>query len=263
MVAQKNIDKRMEAKTVVQLKHMLEMELNQIKDENNIDILMFMGVDGRVFSSIIPPILDAPQFRLLNHVKMNLIHICNQLTAGNMKISIQQFSFGTVIISGVGDNAFVVTLFVESPDIAELGTVTNNLVRGSKVLHHLFELKPITEEYLKDYDEDVSTELSELTRRLFVEKFDETREYKRNMELLSFLKKKISSVVGIGVVDEVITLSMNELGVTAAYMNNKQWITFTEMAINNHIRKSAGDIVADECLKNWIPEVERKLKSFV
>ncbi len=263
MVDQKNIDKRMEAKNVVQLKHMLVMELNQIKEENNVDIMMFMGVDGRVFSSIIPPILDAPQFKLLNLVKSNMVHICNQLNSENMRSSIQEYSFGTVIITGVGDNAFLVSLIVNSPSSEELGKITSNLVRGSRVMNHLFQLKPITESHMEGYEKDVIDELTGLTRRLFVEKFDQTREYKRNMELLEYLKKKIGSVVGIGAVDEVITLTMNELGARAAYMNDKQWRSFTEMAINNHIRKSAGEIVADECLKTWIPEVERKLKSFV
>ncbi len=263
MVDQKNIDKRMEAKNVVQLKHMLVMELNQVKEENDIDIVMFMGVDGRVFSSIIPPILDAPQFKLLNLVKSNMVHICRQLDAENMKSSIQEYSFGTVIITGVGDNAFLASLFVNPPTSDELGKVTSNLVRGSRVMNHLFQLRPITDEYMEGYDKDVVDELKGLTRRLFVEKFDETREYKRNMEILEYLKKKIGSVVGIGAIDEVVTLTMNELGARAAYMKGRQWVTFTEMAINNHIRKSSGDMVADECLKNWIPEVERMLKSFV
>ena len=263
MVDQKNIDKRMEAKNVVQLKHMLVMELNQLKEENDIDIMMFMGVDGRVFSSIIPPILDAPQFKLLNLVKSNMVHICNQLNSENMRSSVQEYGFGMVVITGVGDNAFLVSLIVNPPPSEELGKLTGNLVRGSKVMNHLFQLKPITEDHMAGYDTDVIDELQDLTRRLFVEKFDETREYKRNMELLDYLKKKISSVVGIGAVDEVITLTMNELGVRAAYMNDKQWKAFTEMAINNHIRKSAGDMVADDCLKTWVPEVERKLRSFV
>ena len=78
MVEKKNIDKRMEAKTVVQLKHMLEMELQNIKDKNNIEILMCQGVDGRVFSSLIPPVLDAPQFKLLNMFTANMVNICGQ-----------------------------------------------------------------------------------------------------------------------------------------------------------------------------------------
>jgi hypothetical protein len=79
MVEKKKIDKRMEAKTVVQLKHMFEMELKRIKEDNGIAILMFVGIDGRVFASIIPPILDPVQFRFLNLVKSNLTHVCSLL----------------------------------------------------------------------------------------------------------------------------------------------------------------------------------------
>ena len=62
MADKKKIDKRMEAKTVVQLKHMFEMELRQIKDANNIDMLMFVGIDGRIFASIIPHLFGPMQF---------------------------------------------------------------------------------------------------------------------------------------------------------------------------------------------------------
>lgn len=263
MVEQKQIDKRMEAKTVVQLKHMLEMELSTIKEENQIDIFMFLGVDGRVFQSLIPPILDAPQFKMLNMVKANLVHICSQMRAENLKISIQQYSYGTVFITAVSPNTFTVSLFTRVLSIDEIGKVTENLVRGGEVLNHLFQQKPITEAYLWDYDKEVADELSGLTRKLFVDKFEETREYKRNMEIMKYLRSKVSSVVGVGMVDEVITLTMNELGTTAAYMDEKKWKLFTEMVINNHIKRISGDMVADECMKAWMPEVERKLKSFV
>ena len=263
VVEQKKIDKRMEAKTVVQLKHMLEMELSTIKEENQIDIFMFMGVDGRIFQSLIPPILDASQFRMLNMAKANLVHICNQMRSESLKISIQQYSFGTVIITAVSDNTFTASLFTRVLGIEEIGKVTANLVRGATVLNHLFQQKPITEAYLEGYDKEVADELSQLTRKLFVEKFEETREYKRNMEIMKYLRSKISSVVGIGMVDEVIVLTMNELGTTAAYMNEKKWLQFTEMVVNNHIKRISGDLVAGECMNTWIPEVERKLKSFV
>lgn len=263
MVEKKKIDKRMEAKTVVQLKHMLEMELQNIKGENNIDILMFMGVDGRIFSSLIPPILDGPQFTLLNLVKANLVEICNQMSTENLQMSIQQFKNGTVIVTGVGNSAFLTSLFTRVLDISEIGDVSKNLIKGSQVMNHLFELRPITAESMEGYEKDVADELSDLTRQLFVDKFEETREYKRNMEILDYLKKKISSVVGIGQVDEIITLTMNEIGTSAAYMDEKKWKKFTEMAIDNHIKRISGELVADECMKTWIPEVERKLKSFI
>jgi predicted regulator of Ras-like GTPase activity (Roadblock/LC7/MglB family) len=263
MANNKKIDKRMEAETVVQLKHMLEMELKRIQDANQVDIIMFVGIDGRIFSSLIPQLLDGSQFRLLNLVKGNLPSICSQLTAENLKISIQQYKHGTVVISGVGDNCFLVSIFSKAVKIEDLQPIVSSITKGSTVLNHLFELRPITPEATAGYDADVIEELSKLTRLLFVEKFDETREYKRNMELLTFMKKKIGSVVGIGAVDEVVTVTLNELGTSPPYMKEKDWITFTEMVIDNHIAKASGDIVADECRKTWIAEIERKLKSFV
>jgi hypothetical protein len=263
MADQKKIDKRMDASTVVQLKHMLEMELSRIKENNGVDMIMFIGIDGRIFSSQIPPLLDAPQFKLLNLVKGNLTYMCGQLKAENLTISIQQYKHGTVITSGVGDNCFLVSIFSKPVDMKNISPTVTSITKGSAVLNHLFELKPITDEYMAGYDEDVKDELSTLTRLLFVEKFDETREYKRNMELLKFIKQKIGSVVGIGAVDEIVTVTLNEMGTSPAYMKEKQWLVFIESVINNQIQKTSGEIVADECRKTWIPEIERKLKSFV
>jgi len=263
MVNSKKIDKRMEAKTVVQLKHMFEMELRHIKDDNDIDMLMFVGIDGRIFASIIPPILDPIQFKFLNLVKGNLTSLCSQLKGDKMKVSIQQYEFGSVVISSVGNNSFLASVFTTPLAIDSMGPTVTNVINGSMVLNHLFEQRPITAESIENYDEAVQDKLTNLTRQLFVEKFEETRGYKRNMELLKFLKQKIGSVVGIGAVDEIVTLTMNELGTSAAYMKDKDWQRFVEMVIEKHIKERSGDIVADECKRTWVPEVERKLKSFV
>jgi hypothetical protein len=263
MVEKKKIDKRMEAKTVVQLKHMFEMELKRIKEDNGIDILMFVGIDGRIFASIIPPILNPVQFKFLNLVKGNLTFVCSQLQGDNLKVSIQQYEIGTVVISGVGSNCFLASIFSKPLSIDTMGPTIHNLMNGSIVLNHLFEQRPMDPEHLKGYDKAVTDELSKLTRQLFVEKFDETREYKRNMELLKFLKQKIGSVVGIGAVDEIVTVTMNEMGTSPAYMKDNDWLKFVDRIIEAHIRVKGGEIVAEECKKTWIPEVERKLKSFV
>ncbi len=263
MVDKKKIDKRMEAKTVVQLKHMFEMELRHIKEDNGIDLLMFVGIDGRIFASIIPPILDPVQFKFLNLVKANLTSLCSQLKGDKMKVSIQQYEYGSVVVSGIGDNSFLASVFTTPLNIDSMGPTVTNIINGSTVLNHLFEQKPITAESVEGYNEAVQEKLTKLTRQLFVEKFEETRGYKRNMELLKFLKQKIGSVVGIGVVDEIVTLTMNELGTSASYMKDKDWLKFVDMVIENHIKDRSGDIVADECKRTWVPEVERKLKSFV
>ncbi len=263
MVEKKKIDKRMEAKTVVQLKHMFDMELKRIKEDNGIDIIMFVGVDGRIFASIIPQMLDPVQFKFLNLLKGNLNYVCGQLQAYNLKVSIQQYDTGTIVISGVGANCFLASIFSKPLSIDSMAPTITNLINGSTVLNHLFEQRPISPDQLADYDKAVKDELDKLTRQLFVEKFDETREYKRNMELLKFLKQKIGSVVGIGAVDEIVTVTMNEMGTSPAYMKEKDWLKFVERIIDAHIKTRSGDIVADECRKTWVPEVERKLKSFV
>ena len=56
---------------------------------------------------------------------------------------------------------------------------------------------------------------------------------------------------------------MNEMGISPAYMKDKDWLKFVERVIDTHIKIRCGDIVVDDCRKTWIPEVERKLRSFV
>jgi hypothetical protein len=263
MVEKKKIDKRMEAKTVVQLKHMFDMELRRIKEDNKVDIIMFIGIDGRIFASIIPTILDPNQFRFLNMLKSDLPSLCSQLKGDKLQVSIQQYDRGTIVISGIGANCFLASIFSKPLSIDTMAPTISNLVNGSTVLNHLFEQRPISPEALEGYDKAVIEELDKLTRQLFVEKFDETREYKRNMELMKYLKQKIGSVVGIGAVDEVITVTMNELGTSTAYMKDTDWIKFVERIIDKHVQPRNGELVADQCRKTWVPEIERKLKSFV
>ena len=167
------------------------------------------------------------------------------------------------LLSGIGNNSFLASILTTPLDIDSMGPTVTNIINGSTVLNHLFEQRPITAEGIEIYDKVVQDELTRLTRQLFVEKFEETRGYKRNIALLKFLKQKISSVVGIGAVDEIITITMNELGTSASYMKDKDWLKFVNMVIENHIKERSGDIVADECKRTWVPEVERKLKSFV
>jgi hypothetical protein len=259
----KKIDKRMEAETVALLKHLLDLELNRVREENEVDMIMFIGIDGRIFSSYIPNQLTAGQFHLLNLIKANMEHICKQMKAENMTFSIQQYSRGAAVISGVGKNAFLVLLMTRDLDGGAIQKVHDSVVKASVVMNHLFQLKPITPKEMEGYSEDVVEELQKLSRLLFVEKFDQTRGYKKNMEILSYLKGKISEAVGIGNVDEVVTLTFNELGTSARYMSDDQWLEFTEKVINEHVRRLSGDTVADKCMESWVPEVKEKLKSFL
>src|SRR5438552_3841180 len=144
------VDKTMGADTVGHLKLLLETELKRAREESNLDIAMFLGVDGRIFSSSIPNQLDPREYRLLNLLKGSLAHICNQLSGQNMMMSVQQFEAGTIIISGVGDRAFLVFLTSKPVEITKMQTVLANVVKTSIVVRHLFESKPITPEVLDD-----------------------------------------------------------------------------------------------------------------
>lgn len=260
--ARKEIDKRLEAGTATMLKHMLDIELRKVRESNGVDAIMFMGVDGRVFSSNIPVDLTPQQYRLLNLVKANLPYVCGQLSSENMQVCTQQYQEGTIVITGVGRNAFLVLLFAKRIDFNELERILANAEDASTVLKHLFESKPITPEYLSIYDERVAAELNDLSRRLFVERYEETREYRKNMEILRYVKSKIRDTVGIGAVDEIVTFSFNELGTSAAYMNDNLWEKFMEKVIHR-IGEMSGDVIAQRFASTWLPEIQRKIKSFV
>lgn len=256
------VEKTMEAKSIGLLNHMLQMALGRAREENNFDIIMFMGVDGRIFASSIPSFLNADQYHLLNLVKGNLPHICNQLAGQNLMLSIQQYQVGTVIISGVGDKAFLVFLTTKPLEVPRMEDKLRKVLNASIVMKHIFELKPVTAETLALYDEDIAGELKKLTRLLFVEMFDQTREYRKNMEVLNYLRPRIRDVVGVGLVDEIVSMAFNEIGTSAPYMTDAQWDQFL-LKVVEEIRKNSGDVVADRCAKAWAPAVRKVLKSFV
>ncbi len=257
------MNKTLDAENVMLLRHLLDMEIRRIRQSTGVDLIMFSGVDGRVFSSDIPKDLTVPQFRMLNLTKSMMPHIARQLDHQNLSFSIQKFKEGGVIVSGVGDNAFLTLVVAKDMPVEDFYEMIPRVLTGSSVLRHIFELKPISPERMSEYPEDVQEELKVLSRRLFVERFEETREYKKNMEILNFIKKKLESVVGIGAVDEIVSMVFNEMGTSAPYMNQRLWMMFVEKVIKEHVKERQGEIVADEMEKTWLPEVERKIKSFV
>src|SRR5438876_10568846 len=94
-----HVDKTIAADTGGHLKLLLETELKRAREESNLDIAMFLGVDGRICSSSIPNQLDPREYRLLNLLKGILAHICNQVSGQKMMMSVHQFEPGTIIIS--------------------------------------------------------------------------------------------------------------------------------------------------------------------
>jgi len=256
------VDKTMGADTVGHLKHLLETELKRAREENGLDIAMFLGVDGRIFSSSIPNQLDPRQYRLLNLLKGNLAHICSQLSGQNMMLSVQQFEAGTIVISGVGDRAFLVFLTTKTVEITKMQGVLANVLKASIVVRHLFESRPITPEILASYDEAVAGELKRLTRILFVEKFGETKEFKKNKEIAQYLQLKLGALVGPGPLQEIVTMAYNEVGSTAPYMTGSHWERFLTILVDR-LREIEGDSVAAKAEKEWRAHLKQVLSSFV
>jgi hypothetical protein len=253
----------MEAQDVGMLKYLLETELTRLKDDAEVDLALFMGIDGRIFSSYIPIDLDKEQYYLLNLVHSNLPHICAQLRSENLKISIQQFDEGIIVIAGIGDASFLACLFSKKQDISEIDGQLKSIVKSSMVLKHIFEMRPLKSDELSMYSSDVVEELNKLSRLLFKERFTYTKEYKKNMEILEIIKKKLESVLGKGSVNEVVTLTLNEMGMQVGLMKKNDWMRFLEKAINDHVCQMTSDLIAEECRRTWIPEIEAKLRSFV
>src|SRR3989440_1418405 len=131
------IDKTMGADTVGHLKLLLETELKRAREESSLDIAMFLGVDGRIFSSSIPNQLNPREYRLLNLLKGSLAHICSQLSGQNMMMSVQQFEAGTNIISAVGDRAFLAFLTSKTAENTKMPTVLANVLKTSILVRHL------------------------------------------------------------------------------------------------------------------------------
>ena len=256
------VDKTMGAETVGHLKLLLETELERCRDENALDIAMFLGVDGRIFASSIPNVLNPREYRLLNLLKGNLAHICNQLSGQNMMMSVEQFEAGTVIISGVGDRAFLVFLTTKPVEITKMQGILANVVKTAIVVRHLFEEKPITPEVLDAYDEAVAAELKRLTRFLFVSRFGETKEFKKNKEIETYFRQKLGSLVGPGPLEETITLAYNEVGTAPAFMTRDHWNRFLTLLVEK-LREIRGDAVADRAEREWKSHLNDVLSSFV
>ena len=262
-MAKGKTEKTLEAESVTLLKHMLEMELRKVREDNAFDVVLFMGVDGRIFSSSIPTELTPTQYRLLNLVKGNLVHICGQLGSQNMKFSLQQYDSGTVVISGVGEKAFLVMFTAKPLDLAKMQEQAQAVLLGSSVVKFLFEMRPMSEAQLAAQPEAVAVELKRLTRRLFVEKYEETADFRRNMEVLKFLQARLGEALGgPGPAQEILQLAFSEVGAAAKFMKEDQWLALFEKVVTR-IREAGGEVAGDKALREWGPELRRLLKSFV
>ena len=256
------MEKRLEAESATHLKTLLEMELRRVRDDFGFDISMLIGVDGRIFATSIPDALAAPQYRLLNLVKANLPSICAQLTSEAMTLSLTQYEHGVVLISPVGGRAFLVLLSGKVQDVAAMGPTLAHVRRASEVLQHVFQQRPMSAEALAGYEAETAEELRRLSRRLFVEKFEETPQYRRNMDLHNYLKAELTQAVGVGSVDEFLSHAYGEVGTTVPYVKDAQWARLVDLLVAR-VRESGGDVLAGQCEAKWIRETKRRLKAFV
>src|SRR5947199_9214554 len=125
---------------------------------------------------------------------------------------------------------------------------------------HLYGSRPITPEVLASYDEAVAGELKRLTRILFVEKFGETKEFKKNKEIAQYLQSKLGPLVGPGPLQEIVTMAYNEVGTTAPYMTPAHWDRFLTIVIEK-LRDLEGHAVAAKAEKEWRGRLKQVLSS--
>ena len=259
---EKTLEKTLEAKDVTLLRALIHLAITRLRDEGKIDIILFLGVNGRIYDSIIPEKLDAKEYYLLNTFKANLYTICSQLKGKSMNISIESYGTGTLIISRVGDAAFLSIMITRELEHDELRALIATTHKWSTIINHIFQLKPLSGPEVERYPEDIQKEFHKLSRQLFVESFAHTKQYRKNQKILEYLKKELRSIVGLGMVDEVMTISFNEIGTAPQYMTDDLWPMVVEK-IAARVREMRGEMLADEYYKKWVRDVERIIKSFV
>jgi len=69
--------------------------------------------------------------------------------------------------------------------------------------------------------------------------------------------------MGRGEVEPTLAMAFNEIASSPKWMTEDLWPLLVEMIIRDQIRPLHGDYVADVCEAEWIPDIKRKLESFV
>lgn len=167
------------------------------------------------------------------------------------------------IVAAVGENAFLSSIMSKKSEIKETSALIEEVLVATQVLDHIFEQRPMTEEVLSEYPEAVREELQKLSRQLFVERFKHTRSYQKNMKILEFIKNKLEKTIGVGQVDQIVSVTFNKLGTSAPYMDDETWFKFLDMVVEDNLRDIIGDVQAEEYNKLWKMELERKLKKYL
>ena len=241
------------------LKFALVNQLKRMYDTSDVDVTLLSGVDGKIYASYIPESVGVKIFELTNIITSNLGHISRQLEIGLIQ-SVIEYSFGTVIFSSVGKGALLISLFIQKVDLTE-NMKKIDLTRA--VVQHVFEQRPMSPEQLEQYDDEIVEELKLLSKRVFDEMYTQSSEYKKNMEILGDIKEKIASVMGRGEVDQVLAMVFNEIASSPKWMTEDLWMMLVELVINEQIRPLHGEYIADMCMAEWVPDIKRKLESFV
>jgi hypothetical protein len=68
---QKNLDRTMEAEDVTLLRNLIDMSLRGLIKESQMELVMLVGVDGRIFAQVIPNTLTSSQYSLFNYIMRN------------------------------------------------------------------------------------------------------------------------------------------------------------------------------------------------
>jgi len=255
--------KSLDAEDVTLLKQVLQLELDALRADAAVDVVFLMGADGRIFASSIPRKLAQPQYRLMERVKQQVPHIAASLRRQHLKLQVQTYEEGAVVIAEASRGSFLAAIKVGQGSVKGLDAVIGRTEVACKAVAHLMAERGFSDEEMKGLPDEVRAELKALSYRLFREAYDTTKGARKNREVADFLRKRIRDRLGAGLVEEVMGLTYNELGTTERFMNDKLWQRFVDIVVEKHVRRLSGDIVADVCRRTWSKDVGRMLESFV
>jgi len=255
--------KSLDAEDVRLLKQVLQIELDALRADAGVDVVFLMGADGRIFASSIPRKLAQAQYRLMERVKQQIPQLAAPMRRQRLKLQVQAYEEGAVVISEAGQGAFLAAIKVDHGSVKGMDPILRRTDIACQAVAHLLKEKGFSDEAMRGYPEEVKAELKSLSYRLFREAYDTTKGARKNRDIAEFLRRKVRDRLGAGLVDEVMELTYNELGTTERFMNDKLWQRFVEIVVEKHVRRLTGDIVADVCKRTWSKDIARMVESFV
>jgi hypothetical protein len=255
--------KSLEAQDVRLLKQVLQIELDTVRVQAGVDIVLLIGGGGRILASSMPTTLPPRGFALMERVKAQVPGLAAALRRQRLRLQVQSFEEGSVVVAQVGSGTYLAALKADGSSVAAMDAVIGRLTVACRVLDHVLRQKGFAEDDMLNEPEAVRAELKALSYRLFREAYDTTKTARKNREVAQFMRKRIRDRLGAGLVDEVMDLTYNELGVTERFMNDLLWQRFIEAVVEKHVRRISGDIVADVCARTWSRDVQRMVESFV